>query len=134
MRERTWFERNWKWLAAAAILFVFLFIAGIIFLVSRIMRSSDVYQQGVAVAQHDPQVITALGDPVEAGFFTAGTVSVSGPSGSADLAIPLAGPKGEGVLYVVAEKEAGAWTMSILEVEVEGRAERILLVGGHEQH
>ena len=86
------------------------------------------YRQGVAAALHHPEVITALGDPVEAGFFTLGTVSVSGPSGSADLAIPLAGPKGEGVLYVVAEKEAGAWTMSRLEVEVEGRAERIELL------
>ena len=128
MHERTWFERNWKWLAAAAFLFVLLIIAGILFLVSRVMRSSDVYRQGVAAALHHPGVITALGDPVEAGFFTLGTVSVSGPSGSADLAIPLAGPKGEGVLYVVAEKEAGAWTMSRLEVEVEGRAERIELL------
>lgn len=79
-------------------------------------------------AQNNKDVIEALGTPVDPGFFVTGAMEVSGPSGHADLAIPLSGPQGEGTLYVKAEKIAGQWEMRRLEVEVEGHAERIDLL------
>ena len=52
----------------------------------------------------------------------------SGGSGSAELAMPIAWPKGKGTLYLVAEKRAGAWTFSTLVVRLEGESEAIDLL------
>ena len=65
---------------------------------------------------------------MEDGWFMAGQINVNGPSGSADISIPLHGPKGKGTLYAVASKSAGRWEYHTLEVAVEGRDERIDLL------
>ena len=66
-----------------------------------------------------------LGTPIETGWFVSGSVSVSGPTGHADVSIPLSGPRASGTLYGVADKSAGLWTFSLLELELEGRPGRI---------
>jgi Cytochrome oxidase complex assembly protein 1 len=127
----TWWPRNRKWAIPVGILTALVLFVGVVLLiVAFAMRSGDAYKQGLAKAQTDGSVVEALGEPIEPGFMIAGSVSVSGPSGHADLSIPLSGPRGEGILYVKAEKEAGTWTMQILEVEVIGRPERIHLLNG----
>jgi hypothetical protein len=124
----SWYRQTWVWVVTLVVLCVALFIGGLMFVISVAMKSSDAYQQGVAIAQQDPAVLVELGEPVEPGFFATGSIKVSGPSGSADLAVPIAGTRAKGTLYIVAIKEAGRWTMRVLEVEVEGRHERIPLM------
>ena len=92
------------------------------------MRSTDAYKEGFARARTSKSVIEAIGEPVKAGLFMSGSVSVSGPSGKADFAVPISCPRGRGTLYLKAVKEAGLWTMLVLEVEVNGRSERIKLL------
>ena len=70
----------------------------------------------------------ALGTPIEEGLLVMGNINVTGSSGEADLAIPIAGPESEGTIYAVAEKSAGKWAYSILEVEVKTTGERIDLL------
>jgi hypothetical protein len=57
-----------------------------------------------------------------------GSISVSGSSGQADLAIPISGPIGKGTIYAVASKAAGQWTFSKLVVEIKATKERIDLI------
>jgi hypothetical protein len=57
-----------------------------------------------------------------------GNININGPSGNANLAIPLSGPKASATLYVVAEKRAGKWEYSTMEVAPEGQGERIDLL------
>jgi len=92
------------------------------------MKSNDAYKQAVARASSNPQVIEAIGDPVEAGFFVSGSVNVSGPSGSADLSIPVSGPRGKATVYLVAEKTAGLWEFSTLQVAISDTGQRIDLL------
>jgi hypothetical protein len=66
---------------------------------------------------------------VERGFMISGTISTAGPSGHADLAIPLSGPKAQGTLYAVAEKSADVWKFETLELAVKGDPSRIDLLG-----
>jgi hypothetical protein len=61
-------------------------------------------------------------------MFTMGSISTSGPSGEANLAIPISGPNGEGTLFVEAEKTAGKWTYSTLVLELEDSNQRIDLL------
>jgi hypothetical protein len=93
-----------------------------------VMKSSDAYKMALAKAKADPRVMTALGSPIEDGFFARGKTNVSGTSGQADMTVPISGPKGKGTIYFVASKFAGEWTFSKLMVEIADTKERIDLI------
>jgi hypothetical protein len=98
------------------------------FFVFTLMTSSDVYKEAVAVAKTHPAVVERIGSPIEEGLFITGNINVNGPSGAADIAIPISGPYGEATIYAVATKSAGQWTFSTLVMEVEDTKERIDLL------
>jgi hypothetical protein len=134
--KKGWWGRNWKWFVPVGCLGLIVMVVGGIALlvvaifgaVSGLIKSSYPYSEGLARVQASAEVRQVLGSPVEAGFFLSGSINVSGSSGHADIAIPISGPKGSGWLYAVADKSAGKWTFTRLEVEIEGRAERIDLL------
>ena len=136
--RKNWWGRNWKWFVPAGCLtLIVLFAAfiGSIFLVATTaMKSSDVYKAAVAKAQANPEVVEALGTPITTGFFTSGSVNVSGSTGDAALSIPLSGPKGKATIQLEAKKSGGEWTFSKLVVEVENPSKRIDLLpeAGHD--
>lgn len=127
-----WFVRNWKWcvplgcLSTLAIMVAF--VAFVVTMVFGLMKSSDVYQRAVATAKADVSVQQALGTPIQEGFFVSGNVNVSGPSGQADLSIPLEGPRSKASLYVIATKSGGQWTFSTLIVEMKDTGQRVDLI------
>ena len=104
-------------------------VAAIFFTVTGLLKESDAYRAGVQQLEANVQVMEILGAPVTAGI-PSGRVNTSGPSGEAQLAIPVTGTKARGVLYVEATRKMGIWKTDRLELEVEGRAERIVLIGG----
>lgn len=132
-RERTWWRRNARRLVplviilAMAVLFVGVFALAASFVMG-LMKSSDAYKEGLARAKECPAVQAALGAPIRDGFLVTGSISTSGSSGAADLAIPISGPKGKATLCVVASRSAGQWIFSTLSVEVKGTQERINLL------
>ena len=132
--EASWWSRNWGWSFPLGCLGLIVLIAGfaalLASLVFGIMKSSVAYKEPLARARAHAAVQEALGTPVEAGLLVSGTINVSGPSGRAELAIPLSGPKGRGTLYVVGSKSAGQWQFSKLVVEVKGTGVRLDLSGG----
>jgi len=91
---------------------------GIFALVFSVMRSSDVVQQAVAVAQKDDAAVRALGEPITLGWFLSGSMSTSGSSGKASLTLPVSGPDGKGALYVNAYKDPEGWHFMTLELQV----------------
>ena len=94
-KRGNWLERNWKWFVPAVCLgliaVIIAFIVGIVMLIVGAMRQSEVYQTATAAAQQNPQVIQALGTPIEPGLFFSGQINISGPSGNADISIPISG-------------------------------------------
>lgn len=135
---RNWFQRNWKWFVPCGCLTLLALFVGFILAVVAgafgVIKSSDVVKDGFRRAQENPDVILALGEPIKQGWWISGSINTSGPTGNADVSLPLKGPKGKGTLYIVAYKEAGEWNYERLEVEVEGQAKRIDLLaeGGGE--
>src|SRR5262245_37996126 len=97
----------------------------IILLVFGAIKKSDVYLHALAKVQASEEVRALLGEPIEPGFFVSGNISVSDSSGTADLAIPVSGPKGSATIHVVAKKVAGEWEYSTLEVAPRGSESRI---------
>lgn len=132
--KKRWWSRNWKWFVPVGCLGLVLAAVGgvalLVMLVFGVVKSSDVYQQSLAQAQASAQVREALGQPTKAGLFVTGHISTSGSSGSAQLSIPISGPKGSGAIYAEATKSAGKWSFSTLQVEVFGQESRIILLPG----
>jgi len=127
-----WWSRNWKWFVPvgclSSLLLLVGFVALILAFVFGMMKSSDVYKQALARANASPAVVDALGAPIKEGFFISGSINVSGPSGDAELAIPISGPKGDGTIYLEARKSAGEWSFSKLLVEIKTSNKRIDLL------
>lgn len=119
----SWLERNWMWVVGCGclglIVLGLVLAGGLVFGVTRLLTSSPPYKDAVALAQADPRVVSALGEPIEAGLFVKGSINTSGSSGDADLEIPLEGSKGSGVLYVTASREAGEWSLELALVEID---------------
>jgi hypothetical protein len=125
-----WWSRNWKWFVPTGCCLTPLVLGGalaafIILVVFGAMKQTDVYQTAVARAKADQRVTTALGTPIEEGWYLSGNTKVSGSSGEADLTIPISGPKGKGTIYAVATKSAGEWTYSKLIVKIDSSGETI---------
>lgn len=132
---RNWLQRNWKWLipvgCGSAVVLLAGFILSIVFFVFSVIRSTDVFREAVERAKAHPEVRAELGEPITEGWWVSGNVETSGPSGTADIAVPLEGSKKNGKVYAVGQKSAGRWTYQKLEVEIEGREQRIdLLTAG----
>ena len=130
--RRNWWQRNWKWFVptgCVAILALFAaFVLSLVFFVFSVIRHTDVFRDALDKAKASPQVRAELGEPIREGWWLSGTVNTSGPSGNADISIPLKGSRKDGTLYAVAHKSAGEWRYERLEVAVDGRAERIKLL------
>jgi hypothetical protein len=129
--QQNWWSRNWKWLIPVGCLGSLVVCVGFVVLLVVIIfgaiKGSDPYTEGLARARASAEVKNLLGEQIEPGFWLTGKIEVSGPSGKADLAIPLSGPKGAATLYVIATKEAGKWEYSTLEVAPDDGGPRIKL-------
>src|SRR3954447_15527694 len=107
--RRSWWSRNWKWavpvgclgslaVCGGGITIFFFVIYGAI---TGAIKSSDAYEQGMAAARANQEVVAALGQPIESGFWVSGNIDVNGSSGNVEVSIPISGPKGSGTLYIV---------------------------------
>jgi hypothetical protein len=109
-------------LSATAVIFAF--IVAFFAWITGTMKSSEPYQQALAIASKDPRVIAALGEPVQPGYFVLGSLSTGG-TGRASLQIPLSGPRASGKLSVEATAKAGLWNLDMVVVAIGGQ--RIVL-------
>jgi len=111
--------------ALVGLAIVLAFGAAIVVGVFSLIGGSDACALAMAQARANQQVKERLGEPIEKGLFVSGNINTSGPSGHADLAIPVSGPKGKGKLYVMATKRMGIWKCDALQLAVEGDSSRI---------
>jgi hypothetical protein len=117
--------RNWKWFVPLLCLVVLMGIGGFVAGLLALMKSSDAYSGAVARAKASPAVLTALGSPIKDGLFFTGNISENNSSGSANLAVPISGPKGTAKLYVSASRSSGQWHFDNLIVLVDETKQRI---------
>jgi hypothetical protein len=125
-------KRGWRiWvIAGVAVLGVLIaFGVAMYFMVTSILKDTDAYRIAMEKLQASPEAMAMLGPPLTTGM-PSGSISTSGPTGEAALAIPVEGQKARGVLYVAATKDMGRWKASRIELEIEGEAQRFDLIRG----
>lgn len=131
-RSGGWWQRHWKWaVPALGVLGLSLFAGFVMLAVSAVfgmMKSSDAYKVALQRVQASPAATAALGTPIRDGWLVMGNIQVNGPSGAANLQIPVSGPAGEGDVFVEATKSAGAWNFQTLVLQLDAGGKRIDLL------
>lgn len=131
-RSGGWWQRHWKWaVPALGVLGLSLFAAFVLLIVSAVfgmVKSSDAYKLALQRVQANPAATAALGTPIHEGWLVMGNIQVNGPSGAANLQIPVSGPAGEGDVFVEATKSAGAWNFKTLVLQLDDGGRRIDLL------
>ena len=75
---------------------------------------------------NNPVAISYLEENIEKdSFWFSGSISISGSEGEAKVSFPVEGNRGEGTLYMMAEKEIGVWKIKKLVLEIGDKNYRI---------
>jgi hypothetical protein len=86
--------------------------------ITGMIQGSEPFQQGLAKAQANPDVIARLGEPIEASVMTTGNIRLDNDRGECDLSVPISGPQGSGTLIIRGTRQGGQWTYQELKVQV----------------
>jgi hypothetical protein len=100
-------------LSACAILLV-TFVFGLLFAIDKTFRQSDIYNMSLDRARNSPCVVAKLGTPIVAKGTIEGNLNTQGSEGTADMSIPMHGPKGSGSLEVSGKKVDNRWEIDSL--------------------
>jgi len=128
IKEKNWFGRNWKWslpafgclsiIIATIVTFILLFGA-METKITEMFIDSEPYVVGMENLKQNELVIDKLGDPIKPNGTLEGNINYENDQGTADLKIPLKGPKGEASLLIIAEKNGEIWTYQTMKVTFE---------------
>lgn len=132
-KQKSWFGRNWKWAVPTLgclpiiIAFILLFTA-MVSKVTDMFKGSEPYETGMTTLLQNELVIKKLGEPIEPNGMFQGNINYENDQGTADLKIPVKGPKGKANLLVLAEKNGDIWTYQTLKVIFKNEDETIDLL------
>lgn len=99
----------------AVALAVLTFASMIVMVVFYFIRTADGTEEAVRRARQHPEVLAALGEPIEVGWLITGNVNGTGVGSTVKVSIPLSGPKGSGTLAAHGWRETEqTWNFSVL--------------------
>ncbi len=131
-KQKSWFARNWGWVLGGGclslIIVVVLAVGGLIYKVSDAVTESEPYTHALAKTIENEKVISFLGEPIETNGIGNTSYSYKNGSSTAQLTIPIKGPKDEGSIIVNAEKINDEWAYNLLYVKIDGETERVNLL------
>jgi hypothetical protein len=117
-------KRHWKVLVPG---FVVLFLLALP-LANLLFRQSDAFRISMDYLRKSAPVLDAVGAPLETGFMVSGSISEVGPTGQAELSVPIVGPKAKAEAFVKLSKDMGVWKIDAATVQMDQTGQRIALV------
>jgi hypothetical protein len=131
-QNQSWLDQHphWKILVGGLIVLglLLLLVGAAVFGTMASVRSSSPYQEAISRLYASPQVIEALGEPLQTGFIFFGSYQGHGYSGEEDFKLRVSGPKGRGALYVCASRNNNRWRTDIMRFSVDGSSEAVDLL------
>ena len=119
-------QKKWAiWGLGMWVLFIVVFPSSILF-----SLKGDAYTQSLALLKTNKEVIALVGQPIEAGFFVSGEISVQSESGETAINYDISGPKGEAVVYLQADKIVDKWIINAMVVLNEEKNKEIIVRKG----
>jgi hypothetical protein len=121
IHRKSWFNRNWKWAVPVGgcmlVIAAFLIFAGsLIWGVTSLMSDSQAHKDAMEAARSNTLVIERIGEPIETNGISGGNIHYSNGFGTAQLSIPIKGPKGEATIRVSGNGEDDSWNYEVMEV------------------
>ena len=99
-------QKKWaKWGVIVIVLFICFFVV-LFFFVSSALKNSDAYRLAYSKLEQSQEAVSILGAPISTGMVQ-GNFQSSGPTGTAQLSVPVKGTKAKGTLYVDATQDMG---------------------------
>ena len=98
-----WLKKHWLKLVGGCGCLMFLVCGGFIgllFIAASAIKETTSYTEPLMKAQAHPQIVEALGEPIEPGFPSFNSNTALNGVTTNDLQIPVSGPKGEGIIMV----------------------------------
>lgn len=130
--EKSWLDRHAAWkiplAIVAGVILLCAFVGTVFTIVSYSFHKSFVFNEAIARAERNPQVVNRIGTPLKAGWLPTGNIQVSGDTGTAQMEIPVTGPRGNATIRLDARKASGTWRFSVVEIEFEGETNWISLL------
>lgn len=99
------------------------------FSISTSIGRSDAVAEAIQRASESPNIEQQLGTPLARGWLTTGNIETANGSDSADVRIPVKGPRKSGTLHAAGYRRGSEpWVFTVLEMTVDGSAERLNLL------
>ena len=127
---RSWWSRNWKWVVPVGGCFTII-IGGILLLGTAIfgffssVKSSTGANEILLMAQTNPQVIEALGEPIEEDGIGSYSVKINNGFKTNEVTLPIKGPKSEATLKVKSSGSDDDRVYEVFEIYVDETGETI---------
>ncbi|WP_350286476.1 cytochrome c oxidase assembly factor Coa1 family protein [uncultured Croceitalea sp.] len=121
--QPSWWKRNWKWVVPlggclTVIVFAIVLFTSIYFGVTKIMEDSKPYVHAFELINNDEQLIELLGSPIAKDGAVQGNIDWINGNKSAQMSIPISGPKGSGTLFINATGKGETWNYHEIRVEI----------------
>ena len=130
--RKNWWQRNWKWFVPTGcvtlIALFAIFIFSVFFAVTGIMKQSTPYTDAFTAAQNNAEVIAVLGEPLEQSGMLQGNISIQNNTGEANISIPIEGPNGKAIIYVIGTKYSDEWTYDKMTILIKSSQQTIDLL------
>jgi hypothetical protein len=130
--KESWLDRHARWKIPFGCLIVILlicaFVAVLFTVINVSFRKSIVYQHALARAGRNQEVIRRIGEPLQPGRIIQGQINASGSTGTANIKIPITGPRGKATIVLDARKVDGAWVFRTLRVQFGGQLDTVDLL------
>lgn len=121
IQRKSWFNRNWKWVVPTGgclllLILVFVFVGSIFYGVTSLLSDSQANIDAMEKVRSNEQVIDRIGEPIEGNGMNGGSINYENEYSSANITIPIKGPKGEAVIRVEGGGVDETWTYEKMEV------------------
>jgi len=130
--QRSWLDRHGRWKIPLGCLIALLLLCAFVAILFTVLdvsfRNSAVYQEALARAAGSSEVAARIGQPLRPGRVLQGQINVSGSTGTANMRIPVEGPRGKATIVLDAQKIDGTWVFRTLEVEFKGQPDAVNLL------
>ncbi len=121
-------QKNWARAGVACIFILVLLGVSLVWGITSAMKSTDAYKISMNEVRSNRDVIEVMGKPIKPGWFVTGNIKLRDSDGSANLSIPISGPKCAGTVISQSTKKAGVWNVFLLVVNLDCRSTPIVLI------
>ncbi|MGS2760630.1 cytochrome c oxidase assembly factor Coa1 family protein [Sinomicrobium sp. M5D2P9] len=133
IEHKSWWKRNWKWLAPAcgmALIAIYIFFSsgasGVTSDIVQAYNDTDLYENALKKAASDPRVKDLLGEmePIDKMAIIEGQVQYGNNNNTVHSTIRINGSKGKARMDISANKVNNEWSYSKITIRIKNPPEK----------